>query len=747
MLQQLNDVTIPIALVEGEKKALALRRLATHETGTPRFIPVGLAGVWTWRGNVGKATGPRGDRVDVKGPIPDLNRIAWKGRRVYIIFDANVHTNDSVKWARKGIARELAGRAADAKFVNLPEDCGVNGVDDLLAAWGPEQVLALFEQSIPATRLEVVLPPQFDSRSEGMFRIVAKEGQLSQIQLTNYQAAIKTNVTLDDGVETKREFEIEAELLGRKLTFTIPASQLSAMEWPIQQMGAGAITYPNQKVYSLPAIQWFSLSAEERRIYTHTGWREIDGRWLYLHTGGAIGAAGHIRGINVRLNGPLRHYELSLPDNQQALVHAVRASLRGLELAPAPISFPMRAATLRSIFGDSDYSVHLAGATGAFKSELAALEQQHFGPNMNRLHLPGAWASTGNSIEALTFHAKDALIVIDDFAPQGNVADVARYHAAADRVFRAAGNRAGRGRLDSNARLREPKPPRSLILSTGEDIPRGHSVQARLLILELSKGLIDPDALTNCQEDARSGLYSEAMGAFVRWIAGGYAEKQRGLERRATELRNMMASTATHARTPDLIANLQAAFEFYLQFAEESGAISNSERQAFLKRCWDALLEAAAAQAKYQSEAEPATRFVAVIRGCLASGKAHLASRHGTAPEWSPESCGWRVDGTKGMSPLGDCIGWIDAEGVYLEPSATYRCVQAFGRDGGDMLPISAQVLKKRLREKGLLASTDERRQTLTVRRTICGSSKDVLHFLRGTLLPESPAEDEIDLG
>jgi hypothetical protein len=38
---------------------------------------------------------------------------------------------------------------------------------------------------------------------------------------------------------------------------------------------------------------------------------------------------------------------------------------------------------------------------------------------MNRLHLPGAWASTGNSLEALAFHAKDALIVIDDFAPQG----------------------------------------------------------------------------------------------------------------------------------------------------------------------------------------------------------------------------------------------------------------------------------------------------------------------------------------
>src|SRR5439155_23830899 len=154
---------------------------------------------------------------------------------------------------------------------------------------------------------------------------------------------------------------------------------------------------------------------------------------------------------------------------------------------PAAISFPLLAATYRAVLGDADFALHLSGETGAFKSEVAALHQQHFGPGMNRLHLPGSWSSTGNALETLAFHAKDALFVIDDFAPQGSSADVARYHAAADRVVRAAGNHAGRSRLDSTAKLREPKPPRALILSTGEDVPRGQSIRARLLILELSK--------------------------------------------------------------------------------------------------------------------------------------------------------------------------------------------------------------------------------------------------------------------
>jgi hypothetical protein len=37
------------------------------------------------------------------------------------------------------------------------------------------------------------------------------------------------------------------------------------------------------------------------------------------------------------------------------------------------------------------------------------------------------------------------------------------------------------------------------------------------------------------------------------------------------------------------------------------------------------------------------------------------------------------------------------------------------------------------------LASIDAKRETLTVRRTIAGSEKDVLDFLRDTLLPEKP--------
>ncbi len=93
--------------------------------------------------------------------------------------------------------------------------------------------------------------------------------------------------------------------------------------------------------------------------------------------------------------------------------------------------------------------------------------------------------------------------------------------------------------------------------------------------------------------------------------------------------------------------------------------------------------------------------------------------------------------------PLGECVGWVDEEAVYLEPTAAFQMVQRAGREMGEMLTVTEHTLRKRLHEKGLLASVDEKRQTLTVRRTICGSSKDVLHLLRSTILPEVSDADE----
>jgi hypothetical protein len=150
----LKDSRVSAVIVEGEKKALSLRNLANWDTSELRFLPVGLSGVWNWRGTIGKEPGPNGDVRLVKGPISDLDRIIWNRRGVVIIFDSDVRRNPYVEGARKALASELSGRGADVLFVNLPDlpNLEKTGADDFLAhsEGGPKQMLALIENAVRA---------------------------------------------------------------------------------------------------------------------------------------------------------------------------------------------------------------------------------------------------------------------------------------------------------------------------------------------------------------------------------------------------------------------------------------------------------------------------------------------------------------------------------------------------------------------------------------------------------------------
>src|SRR5262249_11872485 len=141
----LDDYMIEVIIVEGEKKALALARYFA-ERGE-KVLVIALPGVWNFRGKVGIERGPQGERVTVKGVIADIERIAWRGRRVRILFDTNAITNESINAARRELAKELIRRGAFVRLLDLPEEDGINGVDDYLGKHGAEQFTKFLEEA------------------------------------------------------------------------------------------------------------------------------------------------------------------------------------------------------------------------------------------------------------------------------------------------------------------------------------------------------------------------------------------------------------------------------------------------------------------------------------------------------------------------------------------------------------------------------------------------------------------------
>jgi len=164
----LEDATLPVIITEGEKKTLALSHLAWHQLGDasdkPRWLAIGLGGVNNWKGTTGKQDGPNGERLDVKGPIPDLGRIQWSKREVIILFDSNVHTNEDVRIARNSLAKELRSRGAHVLFVNIPREFALNGIDDVIGQKGPDVALGLIRKAYDPKEKKADLPTLTEER-------------------------------------------------------------------------------------------------------------------------------------------------------------------------------------------------------------------------------------------------------------------------------------------------------------------------------------------------------------------------------------------------------------------------------------------------------------------------------------------------------------------------------------------------------------------------------------------------------
>jgi hypothetical protein len=119
------------------------------------------------------------------------------------------------------------------------------------------------------------------------------------------------------------------------------------------------------------------------------------------HVFSAFGELGLREDIEVRLGRQLTNYTLPPPPLGRAQIDAVRSSLRILDLVPDRIGVPVLGLVYRAALGEVRSAVHLFGRTGAGKTAIAALAQQHMGASMDATHLPGSWESTDNALETL----------------------------------------------------------------------------------------------------------------------------------------------------------------------------------------------------------------------------------------------------------------------------------------------------------------------------------------------------------
>jgi hypothetical protein len=487
-------------------------------------------------------------------------------------------------------------------------------------------------------------------------------------------------------------------------------------------------------------------------------------RWVYLTGNGALGRAGLVEGLEVQPPARLGRYELEIGDPRAA----VQASFKLLLLAPPRVTVPVWAAIWRALFGGAEAIIWLVGRTGVFKSELAALAQQHYGRGMDARHFPQNWSSTANDIELTLFAAKDALAVVDDFAPGLTRGNRQELENKAERVIRGAGNAAGRGRMTADGRQRPDRPPRAQVIVTGEDLPALHSIRARALIVPVAEGDVDKALLTEAQEVARTGAYEHTLAGFIMWTAGRYEQTMDRWRRLAAEFRAKLVTEGVHGRSPVAMAQLLATIEILADYLDEQGIEipakvlehlgeeANIGAASLTRRMAKVLMGSLEEQARQQRGADPVRLFIETLGEALASGRAHVLSVSSLrAPARHPELLGFSkrmiISGgieTETWDARGEHVGWTDGEYLYLNPPVAYAAVSRLLAEQGTEMPKKPMTLWGELLAAGWVALTDREqgRRRTTFKKKIGGMLKTTLVLRRTEVIEARDQPDRSDV-
>ncbi len=568
-----------------------------------------------------------------------------------------------------------------------------------------------------------------------LYLLKETEGGARKTKLTNFTAQIVSETVKSDGLNRENYLTITGSTEdGHVLPqCDVPATEFSKLEWIARewgcrpQIGVG----PRFGEHFVAAVRSLSKPVQSE-VFVHTGWVEQGAEYYYLSASGGIGRNGLSKTVRAELKQSLGDVDLPAPDRGEIEdTEEVFERLEGLiKGSTALLLFGAVPRSILSHFDPATTSIFLQGVTGTYKSMVAGVIQSFFGKKYHGFHLPENWSSTGNAIERKAFLMKDSVMVVDDFVARGTPNDVARIHSAAERLIRSQGNQAGRDRLNSQAQLKGAYHSRGLILATGEDLPNGHSLQARMVIVSIERGSVDLGCLTALQSSGNVGTLAQLTALFAQWVAKkAHSALLITMIKEAHEINRAAFVRQGHARMADNLSQLVTGVELFFEFAVEERLVSPEFARSILEKAKGVALALARLQIDVDRESSDARRFVAYLRTAVSTGRAHIQSKQGGEPA-NPLVLGWHYVGAEKYRRLegqGPCVGWADDEVLYIEPRSALSVIKSVSTSLGDHLGSTERAIGKALREAGFLQRCDDGRNTAKI--SLAGERRHVYCF------------------
>jgi len=267
-----------------------------------------------------------------------------------------------------------------------------------------------------------------------------------------------------------------------------------------------------------------------------------------------------------------------------------------------------------------------------------------------------------------------------------------------------------------------------MLVTSGEQLPGGHSQTARVFTVEIESSDVDLPKLSAAQD--RRYLYSIAMTHYILWLQSKLPQLKKELPNQWKIWRDQARTEQTHPRLFGEVAWLYAGLTLALDFMSESGVIDSAEAAEMSKKGWEIFLKLAEEQGSRVEEQRPGKRFVTALVSLMDQGKVAFWAKD----EGEPRKAG------PGETP----IGWTEGDTyLLLNPQAAYAAVHEFCSKTGEPFTFKQTAVWQDLKRLGYSVCNTGRYQATT---RVYGKNRWVVKLRRIVLQGEVNENEGRDL-
>jgi len=492
--------------------------------------------------------------------------------------------------------------------------------------------------------------------------------------------ALRVELTLYiDGVEQSSRVCIPAESMDNIVAIIQKRHPGCWVSSVVPKAAARIVEHIRQRYKQIPMYTCFR----------HVGWRLINGQHIYLHDGLA-GKLGEF--AQVQTGYALVSQNVTQKESCAGAYYALRLSSDSTKVIPLFLFAHL--ALLWSAFKDAGHApqflLFVTGPSGALKTAVCKVLFTFF--NTNTPQSPASFKDTSAALEAKMDAAIDSVLLVDDYHPATTSLERNNLRFTLERIVRFYGDSIGRDRCTANMELQPSLEPHGMCVLTGEDTDGTESTLLRCLIIEVTKGTFDADALTVLQDNPV--LWSTYLSGFVSYVSNNYDQLLNLIKTSFPILRKRYSQTLKNAsRLIDAAAYLSITAELvidYFRFSDPQSAVITDSTLADWER---AIISALSASRSLSTCSSPSLLFSSALTQMLSSGQLIIAA-----------------DRAAFLRSQGTYAGYTEKEKMWLIPEHVYTAVCRYWQSLGKPVKVSQSAMNKDLASKGLIETQRENR-------------------------------------